>query len=167
MIPSEAWLLSDSPKAREKLVVFWLHAPSDQLESIWKSEIGHTTSFLIKSLNSDFDFTPYQISIRSELGSFLSANGLSHPLSAQIMIANFLLSPPGLLTVNNIDQFFPAWLCNAYKELYQSSGVLSSSNPSQATHNQVDASAIPSLSNVNHEKPIEDLKPDFGPFRGL
>ena len=80
------------------------------------------------------------------------------------MIANFLLSPPGLLTVNNIDQFFPVWLCNAYKELYQNSGGLSSTNPPLSLENQADAAAIPSASNVNHEKQIEDLKPDFGPF---
>ena len=164
MIPSEAWSLSNSPKAREKLVQFWLHAPSDQLESIWKSPIGYTTSSLIKCLDSNFDFTPDQIATRNALGSFLSSNGLNHPLSAQIMIANFLLSPPGLLTVNNIDQFFPVWLCNAYKELYQSSGGMSSMNPSQSLQNQVHASQISSTSNVNPEKQIEDLKPDFGPF---
>ena len=163
MIPSEAWSLSSSPKAREKLVDFWLLAPSDQLESIWNSSIGHITSSLIKSLDKDFDFTPDEIAIRNSLGSFLSVNGLGHPLSAQIMIANFLLSPPGLLTVNNIDQFFPAWLCNVYKELYQDVGQLPSS-PAPQPSDDKGSSAQPS---VDYEKQIEDLKPDFGPFREL
>ena len=107
MIPSQAWSLSNSSNARDKLVQFWLLAPNDQLENIWNSAIGSTTTSLVKSLDRDFHFTADQVAIRTSLGSFLSENGLGHPLSAQVM-SQLLLSPPGLLTINNIDQFFPA-----------------------------------------------------------
>ena len=37
------------------------------------------------------------------------------------MLANFLLSPPGLLKINNASTFFPGWLSAAYTSLYESS----------------------------------------------
>ena len=122
MIPSEAWTLSNSLKVREKLVEFWLHAPSDQLESIWKSPIGYTTSSLIKCLDNNFDFTPDQIATRNALGSF-RCKWFEPSLSAQIMIANFCFLL-GLLTVNNIDQFFPVGFAMRTKSFTRIQGIV-------------------------------------------
>ena len=76
------------------------------------------------------------------------------------MIANFLLSPPGLLTINNIESYFPLWLCDIYASHYQNpftpvaSTILDSSN--NADSSQSSSSIL--------QQDIEDLKPDFGPF---
>ena len=96
MIPSTEWILG-SVSDRDNLVRFWLFSPSDQLELLWNTSLGNYSIELIKSLNPDSSFTAEQISTREAIGSFFNEHGLSHPLSKQLMLANFLLSPPGLV----------------------------------------------------------------------
>jgi hypothetical protein len=121
-LPSEPWSLATcvAQQQRDALVRFWIAAPADQLEALWSSPCGQATRELVRQLSAQHPFTPEQVSVRDALAARLNQVGLSHPLSAQLMLANFLLSPPGLLRVNNADQFFPAWLAAAYRELYES-----------------------------------------------
>ena len=148
--PSSAWSTSDtSNDLRDSLVSFWLNSPIDQLQFYWSSPIGTLTAGYVKSLHSEYVFTPDQISLRNRIGSFFSENGLSHPLSAQLMLANFLLSPPGLLKINNIQDYFPDWLCSIYNDLYSVDSEAKQIDPVQQS-NQSGASSIPT--------------PDFGPF---
>ena len=82
-----------------------------------------------------------------------------HPLSLQLMIANFLLSPPGLLKINNIQDFFPDWLCSIYYELYspEASPVSSTQNPPPSQQSlQTNSVSTPEVSSIP--------TPDFGPF---
>ena len=62
--------------------------------------------------------------------------GLSQPLAHQLLLAAFLLSPPGLLKVANAERQLPAWLAAAYKQMYETTqpvmtlGVIPPSGPS-------------------------------------
>ena len=155
MVLSQAsWSLStESSLLRDRLVQFWLCAPADQIENLWNSSIGFTTKTLVSDLKPNSVFTAEQISLRNSIGDRLNVVGLNDISSVQLMIANFLLSPPGLMKINNADSYFPSWFSAVYKDLYE--GKLS--EPS----GQVQES--PTLSSSTET--VEELSlPDFGPF---
>ena len=150
-IPTDVWSLSGSTSAdRSKLIAFWLACPDDQLEFLWNSSIGQATTSMVKALDSATVFTPGEVAFRNQIGEFFNTNGLSHQLSTKLMVANFLVSPPGLLQINNIDSYFPAWLCNAYRTIYSSSA-----HQLRVTDHKPD---------VIQSSSISPPQPDFGPF---
>ena len=124
-----------------------LHTTS---RSSWNSGFGSVTRQLVQELTPQHVFTPQQVQQRNAIGEMLHQGGLDQPLSMQLMLANFLLSPPGLLTINNIDQFFQPWLSSAYHELY-GSGPSSQARPAEQTTKTLTSGGAPSV-------------PDFGPF---
>ena len=141
---------SEDDHQRDRLINFWLSAPEDQLEFLWFSPIGELSRKLVRSLDKNHSFTDQQIELRSLIGSELATRGLSTPSSWRLMLANFLLSPPGLIVVNNISSYFPSWLVNAYNELY------SSAIPSQKQEEPDES--------VNQTSIPKPPSPDFGPF---
>ena len=120
-LPADPWSLSScvALQQRDAMVRFWLAAPADQLEPLWNSAFGLATRDLVRGLTPQHTFSSEQVSLREAIASRLNQGGLSQPLAPQLMLANFLLSPPGLLRINNAQQFFPAWLAAAYRELYE------------------------------------------------
>ena len=74
------------------------------------------------------------------------------------MIVNFLLSPPGLLQINNVSSFFPAWFANVYTSLY------STPHPSSnvETSSLIKQNSTESSDTNSDQQPLEH--PDFGPF---
>ena len=132
-LPSEPWNLATcvAKQQRDALVRFWLAAPADQLEALWASPCGQATRELVRQLNPQHPFTPEQVSLREAFGTRLNQGGLSQPLAPQLMLANFLLSPPGLLCINNAEQFFPTWLAAAYRELYEVGAPAAAATPPQ------------------------------------
>ena len=155
--PSELWSLSNKDQlSRSKLISFWLSCPDDQLEFLWNSPFGSATIELVRQLDANTIFSSDEVALRNKIGEFFNTNGLSHQLACKLMIANFLLSPPGLLTINNINSYFPTWLCTAYNTIYQfpATPARQESNSSGNEVIQVppnDQISTPSL-------------PDFGPF---
>ncbi len=131
ILPSEPWSLASCIQQlqRDALVRFWLAAPADQLEALWSSPFGEASRVLVRGLNASHAFTAEQVSLREAIGSRLNQGGLGQPLGPQLMLANFLLSPPGLLRINNAEQFFPAWLTAAYRELYESAAPVVAASP--------------------------------------
>ncbi|MCB4421453.1 hypothetical protein FZZ91_01195 [Synechococcus sp. HB1133] len=125
-------------------------SPDDQLEYLWNSPIGTSTVLQVNLLHNDPQFSSDEVLLRNKIGDFFNENGLSHPLSLKLMIANFLLSPPGLLQINNIESYFPSWFCEAYSSLYRSSP---SAHPS-----------TPPLHAQSSPNPPTPTTPDFGPF---
>ena len=130
---------------------FWLAAPVDQLESLWASSFGQTTRELVRQLNPQHPFTPEQVSLREAIGSRFNQGGLSQPIAPQLMLANFLLSPPGLLRINNAEQFFPTWLAAAYRELYEAAAPAAAISQPPAAPTQQATTPLPQA-------------PDFGTF---
>ena len=51
-LPTQPWALDAPPSndQRDGLVRFWLHAPSDQLDALWRSGFGAVTQRLVNEL---------------------------------------------------------------------------------------------------------------------
>ena len=77
------------------------------------------TSLLIRQLTPQSTFTNEQVDVRNQLNAVLQKGGLQQPLAPQLLMAVFLYSPPGLMEVANPQQNMPAWLAQAYEELYR------------------------------------------------
>ena len=89
---------------------------------------------------------PRSDSSRNTIGQRLQS-GFQAPMAIQLLIVNFLYSPPGLLTIQNPQANLPGWLLSDYQSLYEgvpaampvrwtafSSCCLSSNDQPPATH---------------------------------
>ena len=152
-LPEQPWLLNTCVQAdqRDQLVRFWLAAPEDLLPSLWSSPVGEATKSMVRSLTPQTSFTPDQVATRDAIGARLQ-DGFQAPMAIQLLLANFLYSPPGLLTIANAETQLPQWLISDYKELYLSAGTSSTASASapQQKATEVPATIPP--------------KPDFGQF---
>ena len=158
-LPSNVWYVSNQDAStRSSLIKFWLSCPDDQLQFLWNTPIGSATTVQIKSLTANTVFTQDEIALRNDIGDFFNTHGLSNPLSIKLMIANFLVSPPGLLKINNIESFFPAWFCAIYSSLYATSAPDLQSH-AVATDNR----PFNQQAETQQSTPSQ---PDFGPFPG-
>ena len=156
-LPSASWTvagLSASPD-RDLLARFWLAAPEDLLPSLWASPVGESTKHLVKQLDPHFTFSAEQIALRNAIGLRLQG-GFQAPMAIQLLIVNFLYSPPGLLRINDPQANLPAWLLADYQALYEGSPTISS-GPADAPANQT--------SSQNLQAPSTNVpQPDFGVF---
>ena len=101
---------------RDRLILFWISAPDDLLESLWDSPAGQATRELVAQISPTTFFTESQIAQRNQLGQFLQ-NGFQHPGAIKAVIAT--LSPPGHFRIVNPESHLPTWLVPAYKNLYE------------------------------------------------
>lgn len=102
---------------------------------------------MIRSLKPDSVFSPEQVSLRNAIGEKLAA-GLQAPMAPQLLLANFLYSPPGLLQISNAEDQLPGWLLADYRALYEQAAQPATTDQSQ-----------------NVVQPATDLpEPDFGNF---
>ncbi len=150
LLPQQAWSATAcaSLGQRDALARFWLAAPDDLLPSLWASPLGDATKALVRQLTPHSSFTEEQVNLRNAIGQRLQA-GFQQPLSIQLVLANWLYSPPGLMRIANPQQNLPAWLLPAYLELYEAAAtapapVLATSAP------PIPATQLP--------------QPDFGAF---
>lgn len=107
---------------RDELAQFWLAAPEDILESLWNSQVGEATRQLTAQLTPNTYLPPEQVELRNRLGAQLQ-QGLQQPGAVKALIANFLFSPPGKLTIANPQANLPGWLVPGYLALYEQGGA--------------------------------------------
>ena len=106
---------------------------------------------MIRSLSADTVFTAEQVSFRNSIGERLSV-GLTSPGAVQLLLANFLYSPPGLMKIANAENQLPEWLLQDYRDLYEQTVLNASEKKSEADQ-------------ILSEPPGADLpQPDFGIF---
>ena len=120
---------------RDVLIRFWLTAPEDLLESLWASPLGEVSRSLVKQLHPEFPLTDDQRALRDCINQHLQ-QGLERPGTVQLLLAVFLLSPPGQLRIAHADRWLPSWLLSSYNELYETSGsdqIASRQEPSSVT----------------------------------
>ena len=152
-LPTQPWSLATCANLnqRDQLAAFWLSAPEDQLPSLWSSPVGDVTKSMIRALTPDTVFSPEQVLFRNSIGERLSA-GFQAPMAIQLLLANFLYSPPGLLQVANAEAELPGWLLEDYNAIYENLKTASSQVQSRE----------PLSANM---QPVTELpKPDFGVF---
>ena len=148
-LPTQPWKLATclNLNQRDQVVAFWLAAPEDLLPSLWSSPVGEITKAMISSLTPETVFSSEQVSLRNAIGERLSA-GLQAPMATQLLLANFLYSPPGLLQIADAETQLPEWLIADYLSLYEKK-----SNGEIATKDE------------NYSEPASELpQPDFGVF---
>ena len=149
-LPQQSWSAGSAAaqQQRDALVRFWLAAPEDLLPSLWSSPLGEATKALVRQLTPASVFNPEQVTLRNAIGARLQA-GFQAPCAIQLLIANWLYSPPGLLTIANAQTQLPAWLLPAYQELYGGSA----------------APQAPATAPIAPPQPATQLpQPDFGSF---
>ena len=155
-LPIQPWTLTGlaAGSNRDDLARFWLAAPEDLLPSLWSSPVGESTKQLVRQLDPQYVFTPDQIALRNAIGQRLQA-GFEAPMAIQLLIVNFLYSPPGLLTIQNPQANLPGWLLVDYQSLYEAV-------PSMPTPVAAPAVAAPPQT---QQVPATQLpQPDFGVF---
>ena len=148
-LPTQTWSLSNcaTSNQRDQLAAFWLAAPEDLLPSLWASTVGEVTKNMIGTLKPDTVFSPEQVSLRNAIGEKLAA-GLQAPTAIQLLLANFLYSPPGLMKIADAEGQLPSWLLTDYLALYEET-----SQGSNIVQNQ------------QADQPATQLpQPDFGTF---
>lgn len=149
-LPTNPWTLNSCSNLnqRDQVAAFWLAAPEDLLPSLWSSQVGEVTKAMVRSLTPDTVFSPDQVSLRNAIGERLSA-GFQAPMAIQLLIANFLYSPPGLLQIANAEAQLPEWLFADYRAIYE--------QPKPVITNQ----------DKQPPQPATELpQPDFGVFPG-
>ena len=82
---------------------------------------------MIRSLRPDTVFSPEQVSLRNAIGERLSS-GLQTPMATQLLLANFLYSPPGLLQIAEAEAQLPGWLFADYSAIYEQKSTTPQSN---------------------------------------
>lgn len=155
-LPTQPWTLSglSAGTNRDVLARFWLSAPEDLLPSLWSSPVGESTKQLVRQLDPQYVFTPDQIALRNAIGQRLQA-GFQAPMAVQLLIVNFLYSPPGLLRIQNPQANLPGWLLVDYQSLYEAV-------PSMPAPVAAPAVAAPPQT---QQVPATQLpQPDFGVF---
>ena len=110
------WLASSAVVRgeRDNLVRFWLACPDDVLEPLWNGTLGQATREMVAQLTPTTFFTDQQITLRNQLGQFLQG-GFQQPGAIKVVIATFLLSPPGQFKIVNFNQHLPGWLVSSYQ----------------------------------------------------
>jgi len=114
------WSLSNAAagKHREEVARFWIHAPDDALEMLWDSIFGEATRLLITQLTPLTAFSSAELQLRGELLGVMR-QGFNQPGAVKVIIAAFLLSPPGTLVISDPETKMPAWVLPIYRQVYQ------------------------------------------------
>lgn len=152
-LPEQSWLLNSCVQndQRDELARFWLAAPEDLLPSLWASPVGESTKALVRALTPQTSFTSEQVATRDAIGARLQA-GFQAPMAIQLLLANFLYSPPGLLKIANAESQLPQWLISDYQALY-------------ATADTASPQAVPTAPPQSSTAPATiPPQPDFGQF---
>ena len=139
---------------RDQLASFWLAAPEDLLPSLWSSLVGEVTKSMIRAMNTDTAFSSEQVAFRNSIGERLSS-GLDAPGAIQLLLANFLYSPPGLMKIANAQSQLPDWLLSDYVDIYEQNLSQPSAQPSS-----------PPVQVASNGPSAELPQPDFGIFPG-
>jgi len=154
-LPTHPWTLATcvGRDQRDQLASFWLAAPEDLLPGLWSSSVGEVTKSMIRALNANTAFSSEQVAFRNSIGERLSS-GLDAPGALQLLVANFLYSPPGLMKIANPESQLPDWLLSDYVDIYEQNSSQVSVQPSTPTQ-------------VASNGPSAELpQPDFGVFPG-
>lgn len=151
-LPLNPWSSAHCASLGQRLPLarFWVAAPEDLLASLFASPLGDATRQMVRQLTPQYVFTAEEVSFRNALNLRLQT-GLQAPLAPQLMLANWLFSPPGLMKISNPQANLPPWLLQPYLELYEAGSSASSfQNPVLSATAQRPEIALP--------------EPDFGVF---
>lgn len=110
-------LLAESRKSRQCLSKFWLNAPVDQLEGLYRSPVGQCYRMLLKTTLASQPLLLEEQQWRDVLAKKLSEN-LNRPESINILLALMPYFERGKMRLLNATNLVPQWLINDYSALF-------------------------------------------------
>jgi len=103
--------------ARQCLSQFWLVAPVDQLELLYRSSIGECYRELLAGRLAREPLLPQEAAWRDQLAQRLM-RAFDRPETANLLLAVFAYFPPGRMRVDNPLTQVPRWLQEDYARLF-------------------------------------------------
>jgi hypothetical protein len=103
--------------ARQSLSQFWLVAPVDQLELLYRSSIGECYRELLAGQLAREPLLPQEQAWRDQLAQRLM-RAFDRPETANLLLAVFGYFPPGRMRVDNPLTQVPRWLQEDYARLF-------------------------------------------------
>lgn len=110
--------LMEARQARNCLSKFWLHAPVDQLESLYRSVIGQTYRTLVGGRLAELNLGMDEQQWREALSQKLR-NAAGRPESANLLLAVMPYYARGTMRVSDPLRTVPQWLMHDYAALYE------------------------------------------------
>ena len=97
ILPDQVWSLGTASAEgnRDAMVRFWLAAPADQLEPLWKSHFGTVTVELIRQLTPQTSFSTEQVATRDRINQVLMQAACSSPSGLSFSWPFFCTPPKG------------------------------------------------------------------------
>lgn len=130
--------LMEARRARQALSKFWLHAPVDQLEPLYRSVIGQTYRTLVGGRLAELTLVMDEQQWRDAISQKLR-EAAGKPEAANLLLAVMPYYSRGSMRVSDPLRTVPQWLMQDYAALYepdllqriqQPAGLLGSSGPS-------------------------------------
>lgn len=109
--------IGESRRARQCLSKFWLHAPVDQLEGLYRSPVGQCYRMLLKTEFSAIPLLTEEQLWRDGLTKKLSKN-MDHPETVNLLLAAMPYFEKGKLRLVNATDVVPQWLIGDYSALF-------------------------------------------------
>lgn len=103
--------------ARQSLSQFWLLAPVDQLELLYRSAIGACYRELLAGRLAQEPLLPQEQAWRDQLAQRLM-RAFDRPETANVLLAVFAYFPPGRMRVDSPLSQVPRWLQEDYARLF-------------------------------------------------
>jgi hypothetical protein len=130
--------LMEARRARQALSKFWLHAPVDQLEPLYRSVIGQTYRTLVGGRLAELTLVMDEQQWRDAISQKLRESA-GKPEAANLLLAVMPYYARGSMRVSDPLRTVPQWLMQDYAALYepdllqriqQPAGLLGTSGPS-------------------------------------
>lgn len=114
--PSEPSIILELHQLRRQLSEYWLNIPTDQLETVYKTEAGQRYQVLLKSgFQNESCPEPDRLFLQ-EITQMASST--AHPKSLNAMLAAMLYYAPRQLKIQNARTRLPEWLINDYEQVF-------------------------------------------------
>lgn len=110
--------IEDARRARLFISRFWLHAPIDQLESLYKGSIGETYRLLLSSPLPNMPLAQIELDWRQRLVSHLEA-GFQRTDATNLLLASMPFFGYNQMKVQNALENVPRWLLRDYATLFE------------------------------------------------
>jgi hypothetical protein len=110
--------LMEARRARQCLSKFWLHAPVDQLESLYRSVIGQTYRTLVGGRLAEMTLVMDEQQWRDAISQKLR-QAAGRPEAANLLLAVMPYYARGSMRVSDPLRTVPQWLMHDYAALYE------------------------------------------------
>lgn len=116
--PTDESVVMEIRQLRKQIADFWLSVPTEQLETIYVSDVGKGyQAILYSGFQNESMLETEQVFLQelTEIGK-----GLVHPQAINSLLGAMLYLPPGKMRVPDAQTRLPKWLINDYAKVFES-----------------------------------------------